>query len=91
MTFKIDRAGRVVLPKPVRERWGLRPGTELELVERPEGLLLKPVAVAPALVKEDGLWLHKGAADPNARWDLIEQGREERLHSILGLPLGLPE
>ena len=84
MTFKIDRAGRVVLPKPVRERWGLRPNTELELIERPEGLLLKPVESGPAMVKMNGLWVHRGIPLPHARWDVIDQLRDERTDSIIG-------
>jgi AbrB family looped-hinge helix DNA binding protein len=31
MTVKIDKAGRIVLPKPVRERLRLREGSEPEL------------------------------------------------------------
>lgn len=31
MRTTIDRAGRVVVPKPVRDELGLNPGTELEL------------------------------------------------------------
>ena len=42
-TLRIDKAGRVILPKPVRDRFGLREGTELELLETPDGVVLKPV------------------------------------------------
>jgi len=42
-TVKIDKAGRIVLPKPVRERFHLREGSELELEERSDGLTLRPV------------------------------------------------
>lgn len=84
MNFKIDRAGRVVLPKPVRERWGLHADTELELIERPDGLLLKPVESAPAMVKVDGLWVHQGTALSNARWDVIDQVRDERTDAVVG-------
>ena len=42
MTLKIDRAGRVILPKPVRDRLGLRAGSDLEIQETPEGVVLKP-------------------------------------------------
>ncbi|MEN9840296.1 MAG: Antidote-toxin recognition MazE, bacterial antitoxin, partial [Verrucomicrobiota bacterium] len=31
MTITIDRAGRVVLPKSIRDRFHLTPGTEIEL------------------------------------------------------------
>lgn len=32
MKTTIDRAGRVVIPAPVRRRAGLRPGTEIEVL-----------------------------------------------------------
>ena len=40
MAVKIDKAGRIVVPKPLRERLGFKPDTELEAVEPPEGMLL---------------------------------------------------
>ena len=33
MTLKIDKAGRVVPPKPVRDRLRLRAGSDLEIEE----------------------------------------------------------
>jgi AbrB family looped-hinge helix DNA binding protein len=32
MKTTIDKAGRVVIPAPIRERAGFKPGTELEVV-----------------------------------------------------------
>jgi len=46
MTVRIDRAGRIVLPKPLRDRLALRSGTELEIHESAEGILLKPLAAS---------------------------------------------
>jgi len=43
MELKIDKAGRIVVPKPLRERLGFKPDTELEAIEQPEGVLLKRV------------------------------------------------
>jgi len=34
----MDKAGRVVLPKPVRDHLRLRPGSNFELEERAEGI-----------------------------------------------------
>lgn len=34
--------GQVVIPKATRERWHFGPGTQLEVVETDEGVLLKP-------------------------------------------------
>jgi AbrB family looped-hinge helix DNA binding protein len=64
MAIKIDKAGRIVVPKPLRERLGFRPDTELEAIERPEGVLLKRVEQRPSMTKMDGLWLHQASPNP---------------------------
>jgi len=84
MQVKIDKAGRIVVPKPLRERLGFKPGTELEAIERPEGVLLKRIEQRPSMVKVDGLWVHQGSAEPGANWDrILEDVREERIESVL--------
>ncbi len=84
MKIRIDKAGRIVVPKPLRERLGFKPDTELEAVVQPRGVLLKRVQERPSMVKVDGLWVHQGSAEPGANWDLIlEDVREERIESVL--------
>jgi len=39
---KVDSKGRVVLPKSVRDRLGLDPGTEVEVVEEDGKVVVKP-------------------------------------------------
>jgi AbrB family looped-hinge helix DNA binding protein len=84
MELRIDKAGRIVVPKPLRDRLGFKPDTELEAIERPEGVLLKRVEQRPSMVKVDGLWVHRGSAEPGANWDrILEDVREERIESVL--------
>lgn len=84
MTLKIDRSGRIVVPKPLRERLGLRPDMELEVSEQPGGVLLRPLDQRPSMVKIDGLWVHQGTPQPGAAWEsMIEETREERIQSVL--------
>jgi AbrB family looped-hinge helix DNA binding protein len=40
----IDKAGRLVIPKPLRERLGLRPGV-VEVVADGAGIRIEPVAI----------------------------------------------
>ena len=50
MLVTVDRRGSVSLPAPIRKGLGLAQGTYLDLtVEEGGALLLKPVAVYPAL------------------------------------------
>jgi len=51
MKTTIDKAGRVVIPAAVRERAGLSPGAELEIIEDELGIRLERVAAGPRLVK----------------------------------------
>jgi AbrB family looped-hinge helix DNA binding protein len=51
MRTTIDKAGRVVIPAPVRERAGFLPGSELEITEDELGIRLERVAAGPRLVK----------------------------------------
>jgi AbrB family looped-hinge helix DNA binding protein len=84
MTLRMDKAGRVVIPKPVRDRLGLKPDMELEVVEQPGAMLLRPVDQRPSMIKIDGLWVHQGAAETGANWETaVEETREERLQSLL--------
>ncbi len=84
MEVRIDKAGRIVVPKPLRERLGFKPDTELEAIEQPEGVLLKRVQQRPSMVKVDGLWVHQGRAEPGANWErIVEDVREERIASAL--------
>jgi AbrB family looped-hinge helix DNA binding protein len=86
MTLKVDKAGRVILPKPVRDRLGLREGSDLELEETPEGLMLKPVETQASMIKKDGLWVHTGKVPPG--FDVVQairEDREDRIRKISGL------
>ncbi len=84
MEVRIDKAGRIVIPKPLLERLGFKPDTELSAIEGPEGVLLKRVAQRPSMVKLDGLWVHQGDAEPEAnRERALEDMREARIESVV--------
>jgi len=84
MALRIDKAGRIVVPKRLRERLGFKANTELEAIEQPGGVLLKRVEQRPAMVKVDGLWVHQGSAEPGANWErALKDVREKRIESVL--------
>lgn len=51
MQTTIDRLGRVVVPKPIRERLGLRGGEALEVEERDGVVELRPLATPVDVVE----------------------------------------
>jgi AbrB family looped-hinge helix DNA binding protein len=86
MTIKIDKAGRIVLPKPVRERFHLREGSELELEERSDGLTLRPVEQRSSMVQEKGIWVHLGKVPRGFDWgSVVEAIRDERIKDASGI------
>jgi AbrB family looped-hinge helix DNA binding protein len=57
MQTTIDKAGRVVIPAPIRKKAGLTPGTEIE-VELVDGLVRLSRRVAgPKLVRVRDRWV----------------------------------
>jgi AbrB family looped-hinge helix DNA binding protein len=88
MTTKLtlDKAGRVVIPKPLRDELHLSSGDELEIASQGDEIILRPVREGPTMFKENGMWIIKtgkplGVEDVNAT---IESVREERHRQILG-------
>ena len=62
MIVTIDRAGRIVVPKSLRERFSLVAGAELEMVAAGDCLQLRRVDAEPALVRKKGILVHHGGA-----------------------------
>jgi AbrB family looped-hinge helix DNA binding protein len=54
MRTTIDAAGRVVIPKPMRDELGLRGGDEVELTIREGRIELEPSSKPVLLVERDG-------------------------------------
>ncbi|CAN5713989.1 AbrB/MazE/SpoVT family DNA-binding domain-containing protein [soil metagenome] len=54
MRSTIDHAGRVVIPKSLRERLGIRGGEVLDIREREGRIELEPVATPMRLVEGEG-------------------------------------
>jgi AbrB family looped-hinge helix DNA binding protein len=86
MTLKMDKAGRVILPKPLRDRLGLHEGSDLEIQETPEGVMLKPAGRRPSMVKKQGLWVHTGKLPTGFdAVQAIRDDREDRIRKLAGL------
>ncbi|HUL16387.1 MAG TPA: AbrB/MazE/SpoVT family DNA-binding domain-containing protein [Terriglobales bacterium] len=76
--ISVDKAGRVVLPKPVRDRLRLAAGDELELESEGERITLRPVRAKALLRKECGIWVYQGEPADTSIPNLMEQEREKR-------------
>ncbi len=82
--LRIDKSGRIVVPKRLREHLGIQSEAELEITAQSGGIFVRVVEDDHALVKVDGLWVHRGLGQPDADWEhVIEDLRDERIDSVI--------
>lgn len=75
----IDKSGRLVLPKPVRDALGLRAGDRLKIRRQGSEVILSFSQPKPVLQKEKGVWVYRsGQSSDVSLPDLIEQERRRR-------------
>jgi AbrB family looped-hinge helix DNA binding protein len=55
MDLIVDKLGRLVIPKDVRDHYQLQPGAIVRLEEIPGGIVLIPVTESATIVEKDGL------------------------------------
>jgi AbrB family looped-hinge helix DNA binding protein len=56
-TIKLDKAGRLVLPKLVRDELQLGPGDSLELQSLDDSIVLRPSRGSGRMRKQRGVWV----------------------------------
>lgn len=85
MHVTLDKYGRIVVPKPVRDRLGISEGTDL-VVEIEEGrLVLRPVPES-VLEERDGLLVSTADVPPGVDVRaVLEDVRAARSRKIAGL------
>jgi AbrB family looped-hinge helix DNA binding protein len=79
----VDRAGRLVLPKAIRDRHGLEPGSELEITDAGSEIRLRPVAEASPLREVNGFLVYTGRFSGDQA-DPVHQDRAARLRRAAG-------
>ena len=86
MTTKLtlDRAGRVLIPKQLREQLHLGPGDALHLESEGEEITLRPERPKALLRREQGVWVYQGEPISASIPDLIDRERAKRSHELMG-------
>jgi AbrB family looped-hinge helix DNA binding protein len=74
----LDRAGRVVLPKTIRDKLQLSPGDTFELIVQGDDLTLRPRRSSTPLQKERGIWVFR-TGEPLTAADTEETLRNIRV------------
>jgi AbrB family looped-hinge helix DNA binding protein len=84
-TLSIDRAGRLVLPKPVRQQLQIEPGESLEMESFDDHIVLRPVRATATAYKKRGIWVFRtGPLKASVVDETIRRVRKERERQILG-------
>jgi AbrB family looped-hinge helix DNA binding protein len=83
-TVTLDKAGRVVIPKTLRDELRLAPGDSLTLQSDGDLLLLRPVRSSSPLRKKRGIWVFHGdrkisAAETDRALESVRQERDREL------------
>jgi len=60
-TVTVDKAGRIVIPKQVRDELRLEPGDSIALESEGERVTLRPLHANTPLQKERGVWVFRGS------------------------------
>jgi AbrB family looped-hinge helix DNA binding protein len=78
MEAVIDQAGRIVLPKAIRDALGLLPGTTVDISAYGAGVQLVPAGRTARLIEEDGVLVSAGETpvDDDMLFALIDAGRK---------------
>jgi AbrB family looped-hinge helix DNA binding protein len=86
--IQIDGAGRVVLPKPLRDQFHLAPGDKLRLSVEGNGFRLEPAGAGGKLTRKGGVLVFTGeSAEPittDMVNEIIERERGVRISDTLG-------
>jgi AbrB family looped-hinge helix DNA binding protein len=77
----VDRFGRVVIPKAIRNDLGLSSGSVLAIEETEKGILLRVVGDEPNVIDKNGVLVFTGAATGDLG-DAVRTHRDSRLQSI---------
>ena len=81
METSLDKFGRIVIPKKIREDFNLKAGTPIRIEESEKAIILTPVHGEPCLHLKEGVLVFSGTPLEDLG-DALARHREERLKSI---------
>ena len=85
-TIEIDKAGRVVVPKQIRDTLHLTPGTKLNISIEGNQIILRHEAKPRGLYRKRGMLVYdSGLPVPSDAADWLKNDREERMDKVSGV------
>ncbi len=81
----LDKAGRIVVPKPIREALQLRVGEPLKIEQRDDEIVIRRDDAGVRLEDVGGWWVIRGGPPMDFSIpDLIDEIRNERIRELGG-------
>jgi len=81
METTLDKFGRIVIPKEIRDDFNLKPGSQIRIEESEQAIILKPVSGEPNLRWKDRVLVFSGT--PMGDLDkVLEKHREDRSKNL---------
>lgn len=84
MTTTLDKYGRILIPKRLRELLGITPNTQLVITEEGNKIIIEPVSEENPYEEKEGMLVFVGELEVEYE-SLVEREREDRNDKILGL------
>lgn len=82
METNLDKFGRLIIPKKLREHLGITPQTRLHIEEDGNRIVIEPIQKEEALVEKEGILVFTGKLEGNAN-QFISADREKRMKKLL--------
>ncbi len=84
-TVEIDKAGRIVVPKKMRDALHLVPGTRLTLKQEGDAIQIAPERVGRGLYRKNGMLVYDtGRPVPPEALNWVRDAQEARAEEIMG-------
>lgn len=84
MGTTLDKFGRVVIPKEIRNGLGLKPGEALQIKRVEDEVILKPLREESPVHVKDGIFVFSGTVTGDIK-EAVRIHRNERLKKIASL------
>ena len=80
MQVTIDKFGRMVLPKSIRDDFDLVPGTVLEVEENREAIVLKPMRDRSPIKQKEAVLVFAGEPAEDLKEAVVRHREKEGVH-----------
>lgn len=82
MVTTLDKFGRVIIPKKLREQMGITPGTILNIDQDGSRIFIEPVQAEAPLIEEEGVLIYTGKLQGNIE-QFLQEDRKRRLEKLM--------